>query len=180
MAQTDDKTSPEGKKWQKNTSELFTVFLHSPAKNSSRGHSKLSKECVVMTLRLLPCSHAMVWQTDLSWGEKCVKIGFRIPQKQIPRGIWQISRAVGNMKDWKWKRHGNIQVYHHHEYAIFLLIKTQMSIYLKKKMRWSNITYKPAAALHDSCNVPKNPTEQQDSWDSSDHNCPPIASLCSD
>lgn len=87
----------------KNTSELFTVFPHPPAMNSSRGHSKPSEECVVMTLRLIPRRHAVVWQTDLSWREKCVKTGFGNRQKQIPRGIWQISRAVGKVERLKMK-----------------------------------------------------------------------------
>lgn len=74
-------------------------------------------------------SHAMLWQSDLFWGEKCDLAGLGISQKEILRGIWQMSSSVQGLKikvTWKYTALPPLICHS-------LLIKTQMSIYLVKK-----------------------------------------------
>lgn len=164
-----------GKNLEKNTTKLLTVFLR--AIREWGGHSKPSKECVVMTWRLLVRSRAVVWQSDL-W-DKFLKISFGITQKQIPfTTIWQKQEESSKKicRHQKLKPHGNKRLYQH-QHAISLWINKISNVNL-------NFTFKPAAMLpRMTCATSpsrKNPTEQQLGEASSHFHCPPIASLHSD
>lgn len=183
MAQTDDKTSPEGKKWQKTPrSCLLSSFIPRPWIPAG----VIPSQARNVLLWLWDLYHvAMPWCDKLTCpGERSVwRLALEACKSKFQGGFDKLAEQWGRCKDWKWKWPGNVQI-HHHWYATFLLIKTQMSIYLEKTMWWSNMTYKAAATL--PCRIPatspwsNDASEQQDSWDSSDHDCPPIASLRSD